>query len=93
MTNYEFKDRENNTYVRVTYRYAHKLYYSGHDIVLCPSNLRPFSMFNPQVIINDMCDKTIDFDTLVERFKIYNCTDRYTGRNVYYYVRKELIND
>lgn len=90
MINYEFKDRNGTLYERVSVGVARKLYKQGHTIILCSSNLRPFSMFNPQVSININNPQvdTADFETIVDRFKWYNCTGRYTGRNVYYYTEK-----
>ena len=92
MINYEFKDRDNNTWVRVNKRTTAKLFYKCKDIVLCSSNLRPFSMFNPQYETNLM-NKPNEyvFTDIVANYKYYNCTDAYTGRNVFYYARKEDI--
>ena len=92
MIKYEFKDRHNDIFVRVNKLTARKLFYKYYDIVLCPSNLRPFSMFNPQYVTN-LLQNQPNFDEIVENFKYYNCTDAYTGRTVYYYVRRDIINN
>ena len=91
MTKYEFKDRNGDIYTRITLRLAYRLFNENKYIVLCPSNLRPFSMFNPQITISN--ENGDDFSKIIEHFKYYNCTDRYTGRDVYFYARKDTLNN
>lgn len=87
----EFTDNNNKTWSRIDKRQARNLYNKGETLVLCPDNLRPFTMWHCEIETNinnlDAYDreKTDCFDSLVNQFEIYNCVSRETGYHAAFY--------
>ena len=87
MKNCTFTDKDGKQYRRITKAMAKKLYNDGKTIVLCPCNLRPFTMWHVEFSINisDDGDVKNDFDMRVMHFVHYNCTCNETGRYTAFY--------
>ena len=83
------------TYRQITKRTAKKLYLQGFPVVLCPCNLRPFTMWHCEHVIKkadraqfvtDEIGAANDFDNLVNSFEWYNCQNSETGKYTAFYV-------
>ena len=71
-------------FVRIDKRTARRLYATGAaDLYFCPVNLNPES---PWGLLYGPVNRETPFDTHVNVFEIYNCTDRETGRYTAFYV-------
>lgn len=86
----EFTDNNNKTWKRIDKRQARNLYNKGVTLVLCPDNLRPFTMWHCEIEISNKTSldndcKPYDFDKIVNGFEIYNCIDRETGYHTAFY--------
>jgi hypothetical protein len=78
-------------YKRINKTTARREYTAGKKIVFCPSNLRPFSFWNPQFITDKATEEEIngepqDFDKIVNAFEYYNCTNTETGKYTAFYI-------
>lgn len=73
------------TYLRVGKPTAKAVYESGQTVILCPCNLRPFSIWNPQVPVQNKSDDR-SFEAVVNAFVYYNCINQETGRRPYYFI-------
>ena len=84
-----------STFTRVSKRTAKNKYVSGHTIVICPCNLRPFGAWHPEAMLNksneyknytgdEGIEKT--FDSLVNSFEYYNCRFNETGKYASFYI-------
>lgn len=94
MNNLTFKDPNGAMYRRITKRNARNAFKQGKPVIICPSNLKPFSPWHSEIEIklNDYLknypDETpeIIFNSVVNRFEFYNCTDIQTGYKANYYI-------
>lgn len=96
MKNYIFTDNNGLKYRRVSRQMAKRLYNNGANVVLCPSNLRPFGAWSCETTINvnnyrdestDKIGKNVDnFDRITNEFLFYNCVNNETGRYIAFYV-------
>lgn len=77
-------------YARITKRQARKRYATGKTFYMCPVNLRPGKPWNPERRIDalDMAEP-YPFDSIVENFEYFNCTNTETGFYPAYYVKVE----
>ena len=67
-------------YDQITKREALKRYLKGENILICASNLRPFSVWPPACLINKGTDGTeTTFMTVAAMYKHYNCINAETG--------------
>ena len=78
---------------------ARRMYNDGKVVYLCPSFLRPGSMWHPEVAVTKMdlsqaseeasyfVSNTRDFDKLVDEFMYYNCRSG-VGRYPAYYIKE-----
>ena len=87
MNNMTFTDYNGLSWARVNKTTARREYDKGANVVLCPSNLRPFTPWGCEAKTNNY--NGYDFDTLVNAFKFYNCVNRETGRGVNFFVVAE----
>lgn len=80
---------------RVSKRTARRAYQTGFTVIMCPSNLRPFTPYHHEHTINRkdrahfIADETgalNDFNNLVASFEYYNCTNTQTGRYAAFYL-------
>ena len=98
MNNYTFKDKNGVNYRRITKSTARKAFYNGLTVVICPSNLRPFTPWHCETdlnINNDAIKTEIEngfikrenvFNYLINQFEFYNCSNTETGRRCNYYI-------
>jgi len=83
------------TFQRVNKNYARRAYKNGLTVIICPCNLRPFTMWHPEQDINlksrepfiiDEIGIVNDFNNLVNSFEYYNCPNSETGKYAAYYI-------
>lgn len=99
MINYTFTDETTKKhYKRITKANARRAFIAGKDIVVCPSNLRPFGFWNPQIEWNINRESFQNelkatgttpenlFNYTVNQFEYYNCTDTETGKYASFYI-------
>ena len=84
----EFTDNNNKTWSRIDKRQARNLFKKGITLVICPDNLRPFSMWACENYIYKGSEYNC-FDSLVNQFEIYNCVSRETGYHAAFYKEVE----
>lgn len=93
MYNYNFTDNNNNTWCRIDKRRARRLYNAGETIAIIADNLKPFTDFGFEILINKDVDQIsgleIDFNKRVNWFEIYNCINRETGYHAAFYMEVE----
>ena len=82
-----------NTVIRINKIQARKLYNEGKDVFFIPHKLNPENNFyNLGIWENkDLWGQYEDFETLVNNFEHYNCTNE-TGLYTAFYIKKESIN-
>ena len=88
MYNREFTDKNNKTWSRIDKRQARNLFKKGVTLVICPDNIRPFSMWACESYIYKGSEYNC-FDSLVNQFEIYNCVSRETGYHAAFYKEVE----
>lgn len=82
MINMTFTDNNKIKYKRVNKTTARRAFNEGCVVVLCPSNLRPFSPWHNEAgVIKDRCEGA-DFEKVVNAFSYYNCINNETGRGL-----------
>lgn len=94
MKNYTFPTTNNKYYKRINKTAARKAYIENKTIVLCPCNLRPFSLWNPQIEVNyNNRDETEQdtpaneyFNKMLMYFENYNCINTETGKYTAFYI-------
>lgn len=88
MNKYEFTSN-GRVFTRVSKATAKKAYVAGFTIALCPSNLRPGTMWHSEYItdretrgdyIFDDIGAGNDFNNMLSSFEYYNCTNTETGK-------------
>ena len=82
--------KDNFTFKRVNKKDARKAYKNGLTVVICPCNLRPFTMYQFEIDINNKNHH--NFDDLIIRFEAYNCINSETGLYTAYYIPVKTID-
>ena len=85
MIKYEFK-LNGITCVRVSKALARKAYNYGLGVYFCPSKLRPGFPWNPEIRI--VKHDSNSFETVLNEFEYYNCSNAETGRYTAFYMEK-----
>lgn len=94
MNKYEFTSN-GRTFTRVSKAAAKKAFVAGFTIAICPSNLRPGTMWHPEYItsremrtdyIVDDIGAANDFESLLNSFMYYNCTNTETGKYTAFFI-------
>ena len=98
MNNYTFTDdKTKKHYKRITKANARRAFIAGKDIIVCPSNLRPFGFWNPQIEWNINRESFQNelpfyespeklFNYTVNQFEFYNCINTETGKYTNFYI-------
>ena len=77
-------------YDQITKREALKHFIAGEAVIICPANLRPFSMWHPEFEFckNDHPEETPEnyFNLSVMYFTVYNCINSETGKYPVFYM-------
>lgn len=85
------------TFARVRKNTARRAYAVGLSVVVCPVNLRPFTPWHTEFIINkrdreqfisslDVDAAKNDFNNLINSIEYYNCKNAETGKYCAYYL-------
>ena len=79
------------TYRRITKAMAKRLYNDGLTVIVCPSNLKPFTPWNVEqpFNINDNDENASDFDKRILFFTFYNCNSNEAGHYAAFYVKSK----
>lgn len=86
-------DYKGKSYKQISKASARKLFIAGGKVVICPANMRPFSMWHLEYIMKRayVSDFILDdigasniFNEIVNNFKYYNCNNE-TGNYIRYY--------
>ena len=94
MNNRVFTD-QGYTFARVSKNTARRAYAVGLSVVCCPVNLRPFTPWHNEFILNkrdreqfiiDVDGAKNDFNNLVNSIEYYNCINSETGKYCAYYL-------
>lgn len=90
MNKYTF-NHNGRTFERITKKDARRAYANGLSIVIIPCNLRPFTAWHHEMIINraDEIGANHDFTHYINLFEYYNCIDSETGKYTAFYIPKE----
>ena len=79
----------------ITLREARKRFEAYQDVYLAPNKMPPYSFYFTPCRINKGAMVSVgvntDFDTIIERFKYYNCSKE-TGLRVSFYIEPEPHN-
>lgn len=96
---YTYTNHQGTKMTRVSARTARKLWSEGHDVTLCPCNLRPDSPWGTTCTIwqdefepwttHDEHMRHYDYE--VNYFTVFNCFNSETGRYPAFYVDAFLI--
>ena len=73
---------------RISKAVARVLYNNGKDVIACPCNLDPLSMWRPYVTLNKRSG--YNFDDMLARAHYYNCVDEETGMVLSLYIEGEV---
>lgn len=75
------------TYHRITKDIARKAYNAGKHVLLIPCKMNPASVWFPasECYIDTAQKENIAFDTLVNAYEFYSCSN-HTGRYAAYYI-------
>ena len=80
MIQYEFTDGGKH-YVRINKAKAKREYERGTEVIVCPCNLRPFTMWHCECVVSEG-----GFDRFVNEFEFYACLNSETGRKSAFYM-------
>lgn len=98
MINYTFRDEKTKQdYKRITKPIARRAFCDGKTVIVCPSNLRPFSMWhcetdfniNSETMQNELHFRETPenlFNYTVNQFEYYNCINTETGKHASFYI-------
>lgn len=98
MINYTFTDEKTKQdYKRITKPIARRAFCDGKTVIVCPSNLRPFSMWhcetdfniNSETMQNELQFRETPenlFNYTINQFEYYNCTNTETGKHASFYI-------
>ena len=92
----EYTFTENGiAYKRVNKQTARKAYKNGSDVIVCACKLRPGAPWRPEYIVNrknrekfvvDEIGVAKDFESIVNSYEFYNCTNAETGKYSAFYI-------
>lgn len=87
MKKYSFTNN-GKTFERVAKKQAEKAYNNGLTVIFCPVNMRPFAPWHLEITVNKAFEgyNGISFESAVNAFEIYNCTNAETGRYTAFYM-------
>jgi hypothetical protein len=94
-------DYKGFTFERVDKRTAKRAYINGLTVIICPCNLRPFSMYHPEFYFNrkirenfynDEIGVKNDFENYLNSFAYYNYTNGETGKYPAFYIPVEWVD-
>lgn len=87
-----FEDQNGKKWERTDKRKARNIYNAGGTVAIISDNLRPFTMWGIELLINKNNDLyqftetgARTFDRIIREYEIYNCVSRETGYNAAYY--------
>lgn len=80
------------TFKRINKAQARRAYNNGLTVLFCPCNLRSDSPFWSQIKFDKMNCFNHDFDSVVNKFEHYNCTNGKTGRYTAFYIPVEYVD-
>ena len=83
MKNLVFTDNNGKKYKQVSKVRARKLFTENKSFVICASNLNPFGFWQCGCHIENNGENEKSFDSLLNEFLFYNCTNNEVG----YYAR------
>jgi len=92
MTEYTFTS-QGHIFTKASKKAAKKAFMNGVTIALCPCKLRPGTPWYPECILrktpgNDMTETENEFNSLLNQFEFYNCTNE-TGKRASFFIGKE----
>jgi len=76
---------------RITKKTAKACFRTGFDVVFCPVNLRPFTMYHFESVIN-AARVNDGFENVVNAFEYYNCINSETGKYTAFYIPVKMID-
>lgn len=93
MTDRTLTDRNGVSWVRVSKRRARSTYEAGSDVIIAPVNIRLFGPWGVEALLTKRRPRLSGdtFDTLVNEYEYYNCTDYCSGPYAAFYVRSEAL--
>ena len=75
------------TWERITKKQARKAYNNGLSVLFCPVNMRPFTPWHVETVINNRAEGcNVSFDKAVNAFENYNCINNETGFYTAFYI-------
>ena len=89
------------TFKRIPKNEARRAYINGLSVVICPVNLRPFTPWHCEHVLNrrsrehftlDEIGVKNDFNNLIDSFEYYNCRDTETGKYTAFYIPIETVD-
>jgi len=89
------------TFKRIDKKTARRAYINGLSVILCPVNLRPFTPWHIETVINrrsredfttDETGVKNDFSNLINSYEYYNCNTSETGRYAAYYIPVKTVD-
>ena len=84
-------------WVQISRMTAKRLFLAGKTIAICASNLRPFSPWHCEFLLNRNCYTEMVVDEIgmenmfydrINSYEYYNCTCHETGKYACFYVRE-----
>lgn len=95
MYNYTISDRNGKEWKRIDKRAARNLYNKGITICMISDNLKPFSMWACEILIDKKTDELsgieTNFNKRVNYFEVYNCINKETGYHAAFYREVENV--
>lgn len=100
MNKYTFT-HNGRTFERITKRKARRAYINGLSVVIIPCNLRPFTPWHNEMIINrkdrahlviDETGVNNDFTNYINSFEYYNCINSETGKYTAFYIQVRTVD-
>lgn len=93
MKNYTFTEK-GFTFERVDKKTARRAYNNGLSVLWCPCNLNPVSPWGVAMKINknDAGNVGRTFETVLDYFTAYNCTNAETGKYAAFYIPVRYVD-
>lgn len=93
MNKYSFTNN-GKTWERITKKQARAAYNNGLTVLFCPVNMRPFTPWHLEIDVNKINQNCAGetFDSIVNAFEWYNCTNNETGRYTAFYIPVETVD-
>lgn len=86
MNRIEFKDKDGNTWVRISKKEAKNRYEKGEELIFIPCKARPFTEWHLECLISP--EKERPFESVVNEFSFYNCQTNELGKYPSYYKKE-----